>query len=262
MHYKVVEIKPGVTLLRDRDANIYVVEGKTSALVVDSGYGFLDLKSQIEEITRKPIIAVCTHGHIDHAFGGHHFDVIYMSREELPIYEKHTIFKKYIVENHAPDVKVLSKEALEEWYRAKPKRIEFIEPGDLLDIGDNILEIVSLKGHTPGSIGILDRKHRILFSGDGLCNYIWMQLPESSYLSEYYEILNSLSAYEEDFDFICNGHSQVPLPAAFIEQMKETINDLFEGAQGKPYNNPNASGWHYVKNGCEIMYQTDKIKKT
>ncbi len=261
MHYNVFDIKPGVTLLRDRDTNIYVVEGKTSALVIDSGYGLFDLKSQLEEITQKPLIAVCTHGHIDHAFGGHHFDVIYMSRDELPIYRKHDTYKKQMMENHAPDEKLLSREALEEWYRAKPKRIEFIKPGDLLDIGGNTLEIVSLRGHTPGSIGILDREHRILFSGDGLCNYIWMQLPESSYLSEYYEVLNSLSAYAEGFDFICNGHSKEPLPAAFIDQMKATLNDLLEGAEGKPYDNPVASGWHYVKNGCEIMYQLEKIKK-
>ncbi|MDF2986298.1 MAG: beta-lactamase domain protein [Eubacterium sp.] len=263
MGYKTFKIMQDVTLIRDNDVCIYLVEGENSAIVIDTGYGFFDLKSKAEEITDKPLAAVFTHGHIDHAFGGHYFDRVFMSREDLPVYEKHTDLKKQMVNGEISDfIKKLglSKAELEAWSRARPDKIEFVAHGDTFDIGGNLLEFITLKGHTPGSIGILDRKHRILFSGDGVINHVWMQLPESGTIDEYLRTLNSLDTYLTDFDFICTGHSKEPMPADFIGKMKLTLSELLEGAVGTPYENPVAGGMIYRQNGCEVVYLPERIK--
>lgn len=259
MVYKTVEIMPEVTLICDRGANIYVVEGQNSALVIDTGHGYYNLRSKVEEITHKPLTAIYTHGHIDHAFGGHYFDRVYMNREDLPVYDAHFKFKAEVRLNPPEDLK-LSDEELDEWLNARPE-IDYISVGDIIDLGAVQLEIISLKGHTPGSIGLLDRKHRILFSGDGLNNHIWMQLAESSTLEEYLEILNGTDGYLKDFDIICNGHSPEPLPNSFVKEMKLTLSDLIAGAEGEIYTNPIASGMIYRRNGCEVVYMPDKIRK-
>ncbi len=256
MTYDVIKIMPEVFLIRDKDTNIYVVEGKTKALVIDTGYGYFNLRSKVEEITCKPTTVVLTHGHIDHAFGGHHFEGIYINQADIPIYEEHSLFKQYQTVEEAG----LSSEEIELWRNAKPKKIDFLSVGDFIDIGENKLEVISLKGHTPGSIGILDRKHRILFSGDGLINHIWMHLPHSSTIEEYHVTLKALDKFLPDFDIICNGHSEKPLPAAFLDEMKLTLKELLNGAVGQIYTNPIFSGMIYIRNGCEVVYLPEKIK--
>lgn len=254
MSYEVVEIMPEVTLVKDIGTNIYVVEGNTKALVIDTGNGYFNLRKQVEEITGKPVIVVFTHGHIDHAFGGHHFDGVYMNQADFYIFEEHSQYRQFT------KVEGISNEDLELWRNAMPKKIDFVLPGDFFDIGENKLEIISLKGHTPGSIGILDRKHRILFAGDGLNNNIWMHLPHSSTIEEYLETLEALDKYKPDFDLICNGHAEKPLPATFLDEMKLTLKDLLNGAVGQPYHNPVASGMIYNRNGCEVIYSPEKIR--
>ncbi len=256
MKCEVFEIMPEVTLIRDKDTNIFVVEGKTKALVIDTGYGLLDLRSRVEEITGKPAIVVFTHGHIDHAFGGHHFEGVYMNEADIPIFEEHSQFRQ----NQTVEESGLSIEDLELWKNAKPKKIDFISAGDFIDIGENKLEVISLKGHTPGSIGFLDRKHRILFSGDGLINHIWLHIPHSSTIDEYLVTLDALDKYLPDFDIICNGHAEKPLPAAFLDEMKLTLKELLNGAVGQIYTNPIFSGMIYIRNGCEVVYLPEKIK--
>lgn len=259
MGYEFIEIMPEVTLIKDNGTNIYLVEGRDRALVIDSGYGMLNLREAIQERTDKPLLNVLTHGHIDHAFGAHYFDKVYINKEEVPVYEEHYMFKKYQAYEAASG---LSAKEFVEWQTAKVEDFEYISPGKLFDLGDNELEVISLKGHTPGSIGILDRKHRILFSGDAVINHIWMQLPHSSSIEEYQKTLNSLDCYLGDFDDICNGHSQQPLPVSFIGNMKLTLGELLKGAVGTTYTTqiPGADGMIFRFNGCEVVYNQNKIR--
>ena len=45
-------------------------------------------------------------------------------------------------------------------------RIPVVEEGHVFDLGDRSLRVVHLPGHTPGSIGLIDERARILFTGD------------------------------------------------------------------------------------------------
>ena len=47
--------------------NIYLLEGKDSALLIDTGIGVVDLHLFIKSITSLPIIVVNTHSHPDHS---------------------------------------------------------------------------------------------------------------------------------------------------------------------------------------------------
>ncbi len=45
-----------------------------------------------------------------------------------------------------------------------PTRI--VDEGDVIDLGDRAFEVLSLPGHTPGSIGLWDEADGTLFCGD------------------------------------------------------------------------------------------------
>ena len=57
------------TSIGNGDVYLYLLVRNEKALLIDSGYGVLNLKKIIGTITDKEVICACTHGHIDHVFG-------------------------------------------------------------------------------------------------------------------------------------------------------------------------------------------------
>ncbi len=255
--YTITQIAPQVTTIVDDDTSIYVVEGETAAIVIDTGYGCLNLKSAVTEITQKPLFVVCTHGHIDHAFGAHYFDKAYISVDDIHLYEEHRKIK-YHIKDDMKEQYNLSDEELQRWCDSTAN-LEFITPGKTFDIGGNVLEVISLRGHTLGSIGLLDRKHRILFSGDGIISHVWMQLEESTTLSEYLKTVKALKSYCNDFDTIYMGHKNHET-VAFIDELEAALNDILSGSTGKPYDNKDFDGMIYKRGRCEVVYNPERIK--
>ncbi len=258
VHYNMIEIVPEVTLIEDKDTCIYVVEGEKSAVVIDTGYGYYNLKEAVQEITEKPLTVICTHGHIDHAFGSHYFDKVYMHKAELPVYEEHSKLRIQFKDQTAKDNNLPISD-IEILCNSLVKEIEFVSNGQTFDIGGNVLEVILLSGHTPGSIGLIDRKHRILFSGDGIFTGVWMQLPESSTIAEYLKTVKSVKPYCKDFDAIYTGHSKNCLPVSFIDDLEIVLNEILSGCKGKPYINNIASGMVYGRGRCNVVYNPEKI---
>ena len=46
----------------------------------------------------------------------------------------------------------------------------YLDDGDHIDLGDRVLRVLHLPGHSPDSIALLDEKNQILFSGDVIYN--------------------------------------------------------------------------------------------
>ncbi len=41
-----------------------------------------------------------------------------------------------------------------------------VEDGDIIELGNRTLEVITIPGHTPGSIAVLDIENRVLYGGD------------------------------------------------------------------------------------------------
>jgi hydroxyacylglutathione hydrolase len=46
--------------------NMYLLEGREKALLIDTGWGAGNLRALVEKLTSKPVIVTNTHGHLDH----------------------------------------------------------------------------------------------------------------------------------------------------------------------------------------------------
>lgn len=151
-------IEPGVTVLETADkTTMYLVEGDSLALLIDTGTAVKDLDKVVARLTDKPVEVIATHAHYDHVGNIRYFDEIYL---------------------HPADLK-LDTPSLHE-YRGT---IKPVTEGDKFDLGGRCLEVVHTPGHTPGSIVLVDYDNRMAFTGDAFgSGQLWMQLqPQVSF---------------------------------------------------------------------------------
>jgi glyoxylase-like metal-dependent hydrolase (beta-lactamase superfamily II) len=169
--------------------NIWHVRGRDRDLVIDTGMGICSLRSFARDLLDKPVTAVATHVHIDHIGGHYEFDDCIAHRLEadglgtldaeftladekfdpkdlatlrIPPVEGYDFSGPLLTALPSPDYDVRS-------YKIRPARVtREVDEGDLIDIGDRVFEVLHLPGHSPGSIGLFERKTGTLFSGDAI----------------------------------------------------------------------------------------------
>ena len=157
----ITRIRPHVYLIDDAgESTCYLILGSERALLIDTVNGMEDLRAIVRSLTDLPVTVVNTHGHCDHIYGNVYFDEAWLHPADLPIAREHfAMFREEM------DRRGLT-----------PCPFRALEIGQVFDLGGVRLEVVDLQGHTPGSVGLLDRDARLLYSGDGVNTHLWMQL--------------------------------------------------------------------------------------
>ncbi|MBQ8292285.1 MAG: MBL fold metallo-hydrolase [Bacilli bacterium] len=182
-----------------------LIIGKTKALLIDTAYGLGDLKSELEELTKLPLIVINSHGHMDHSGGNYQFNEVWIDERDYELCGKHNNEKKRNdnIET-AQKLNILTSSFDIPSYLGKRagnlKKLNF----ETLDLGDLTIKIVDLKGHTQGSIGFLIEEDRLLVTSDAICPWVWLFLEESTSVKEYLETLKF--ALELPFDGFLLGH--------------------------------------------------------
>ena len=123
---------------------LYLLEGKKSAILIDTGTHIPDLDKIVAGITDKPLTVLLTHVHPDHAGGVGPFPEVWI--------------------NEADTVNVPS---MMGGYKGK---IKYLKNGQKFNLGGRIVETHFTPGHTPGSTTFFIRKEHVGFSGDSYGN--------------------------------------------------------------------------------------------
>ena len=210
-------INDAITLIDDhRESTCYLVTGTQSALLIDTANGWVDMRALCAEQTDLPVTVVNTHGHCDHIFGNLYFQEAWLHPDDDALHDEHFSF---------PEVR-----GLMEAQGLRPAKRRPLEIGQVFDLGGFSLEVIPLIGHTRGSVGLLDRSHRILFSGDGLNGHIWMQLNESTSIRTLRDTLIALKhAHGSEFDSLLTGHGTGLEPATNVDHLLRGCEELLDG---------------------------------
>lgn len=214
---KIVPINRQITLIDDAgESTCYLVAGEKRALLIDTLNGREDLRKIVSKLTSLPVTVVNTHGHCDHIYGNVYFEEAYLHPADWALHDKHFAFPR--------EAARFRKKGL------APCKLLPLEEDAVFDLGGIRLEVVPLKGHTQGSVGLLCREHRVLFSGDALNSHLWMQLDESASLEAFENTLRTLlQKYRGAFDHLLTGHSKGPEDARLADEMLEGVISLRKG---------------------------------
>ena len=126
------EVLPGVWHLEeDYRVHCTLVQGKTLALLWDTGQGRTDLAAYVAQQVPTPCLVLNSHGHSDHIGGNFRFPQVYAHRADWPLL--------------AAYARLTGRET----------PVCPLEPGQCFALGGRRAEVISLAGHTKGSVGLL-----------------------------------------------------------------------------------------------------------
>lgn len=152
---------------------MYLVEGNKEAVLIDSGSGIGFVRPLIEELTKKPLKVLLTHGHVDHAMGASEFpaESVYISQKDAYIYKEHCTheFRKEGLFLMGPEGDKITED---DFTPVVPiENYHDLREGDFFDLGGISIEIYACPGHTKGSMVMLIPEERTLLLGDACNNY-------------------------------------------------------------------------------------------
>lgn len=199
----------------------FLVVGNEKAALIDSGFNCVDAKSIAASLTDKPVILINTHGDGDHTSGTGAFNEIYMTEED---------FYGCGVAERFPEVKLCK-----------------IGDGEEFDLGGRTLRIITIPGHTDGSVAILDVENRRLFSGDSVQNGDIFMFGEKRNPEQFEASLNKLIAIRSEYDSIVASHSEPVLAADYAEKVLESWLEVRNSGKEYPVIDMHGSKVHSCK---------------
>ena len=239
----------------------YLVLGSERGVIIDTGTGIGNIKSVVEELTDLPVSVVNTHSHYDHVGGNFRFD-------EVAIYGIASATDRLIegVENEWLQRLITSEsiwKPLPEGFNSDTWTIPPVEPTYLLDDGTTIelggrtLEIIHTPGHSPGSVCLLDRENRVLFTGDTFYPGPLYAHTADTNIEDYRASLRLLSSLTDEYDHVLSGHNEPWIDSEVIPRVDDAITAIFSG-EGKFEENEGLR--RYFFDGFDILILTDMIK--
>lgn len=224
-YYKVFRIDEHTWRLEDIfKSYMYLLEGEQKAVLIDTGNGFPGLTAYINKLTKKPVQVINTHGHLDHIGGNSQFDEtdVYMMQEDIPVAREHMEAgtRRSLLEGFAGEFGIdISCGLLEKICVERADAFQNITDGQIIDLGGRQLEIIHTPGHTGGSICVLDKTRRELFTADTVCTQgVLLFFNHSVSVTEYLKSICKLKKRQREYDRIWPGHHEAPLDLSWTEE--------------------------------------------
>ena len=207
MNCEVIQINRNSWRIEDSGVRFFLLTGTVRALLIDSGRNVTNARDIAFALTDLPVSLLNTHADRDHTAGNEQFESFYMHPAEEP---------NYRCGNHSGSI-------IPVW------------EGDIIDLGERSLEIIHLPGHTPGSIALLDRKNRVLVSGDPIQDGSIFMFGPFRNMEDYIRSLEHLKDWHDKFDEIWPSHGTFPVYPALIDMLHNgALKILSAKVSGKP----------------------------
>ncbi len=217
-HYEVTQVDDETWQIASSGDYHYLIVGDDIGAAIDTGYGAGNLREFLEDLCGKPVPWVInTHSHFDHSAGDFYFDRAYMSKGAIPLasipYES---FSR--IDFPDPDF---------------PKTA--VGDGDIIPLKGRELEVFEIGDHTDDGIALLDRSHRILFSGD---EFMPGMKTLNGSVTRWRNGLAKLMPHRDEFDIVCGGPAI--LDASVVDIFYEAACNILEGKESEE--EPSAKG--------------------
>jgi glyoxylase-like metal-dependent hydrolase (beta-lactamase superfamily II) len=242
------------------EAMSYLVLGQDRGVLIDAGTGIGDIKQVVDELTDLPVSSVLTHEHYDHVAGAFRFEEIaaFDDADALAVLERgrdNASLQRYLTEDYLW-------KPLPEGFDAATWTIPPIVPtkllheGDIIDLGARSLEVIYTPGHSPGSVCLLDKEHRLLFTGDHFYPGPLYAYPADVNLEDYIASYKKLEGRLSEYDYLCSGHNDPWVKSEVIPRVSQAFETILNGEGNFSEDNGLR---RYFFEGFDILIRTDMV---
>jgi glyoxylase-like metal-dependent hydrolase (beta-lactamase superfamily II) len=222
----------GVTRIRESHVdpglrcNIWHLEGRDRDLLIDSGLGLRSLREEVASLRERPMVALASHCHFDHVGAHHEFEERWIHPSEAEVLRAPTAENTVWADCQG----LLKLSALPfadfdpEQYRVAPAPpTRLIDEGDEVDLGNRLLKVFHLPGHSPGSVCLYEARTRTLYTGDVVYDGELFDFLYHSDIEQYLESMARLKEIPAEV-FHC-GHFESFGRARLVEIVDAYVSD-------------------------------------
>ena len=215
--FEVQRFPHGITMIREphqsEDVKSYLVEGERDVAIIDTGTGAGDFPGLVASLSSKRPRVLQSHGHWDHAGHSYAFDEVLIHPSEVEGMRRGFPAQRYIAafSHENADVEFIPARFDPSGGMRGTDATGTIDHGDLIDLGNRVLEVIHTPGHSAGGITFLDRTGRALFVAD-VVYLAGMYLFFVDSDTEAFRVsLDRLVAVLDDVDLVFPAHGDAPM---------------------------------------------------
>lgn len=231
--FEVYEVKDSIFAIAEpyqwQEVISYLLIGKEFALLFDTGNGIGNIKAVAESITKLPIRVLNSHSHFDHVGGNADFDFIYGMDTEFTRGRKQGRTHEQVADEVSPEAlcKPLPDGVKAEDHRIRPYEVsEVVSEGYVLDMGNRKLKVISIPGHTPDAIGLVDEANGYLWTGDTFYKgAIWLFAKETD-LPAYKSSIARLAAMAPSLKYTFPAHNVPVVDPKMLVDLNQALGDI------------------------------------
>lgn len=195
---EIIEYQAHFYILDDGRVREFLIIGESRALLIDTGFSDNHIDEEVKKLTSKRIDVLLTHGHRDHCGGLSAFSRCYMHENDRSMIEEQI-------------------------------SVNYLDDGDEINIAGYCFHIIHIPGHTSGSIALLDKKKKLLISGDSVQTGPIYMFGKYCNFDDYIDSLKKLKRIQKYINIIIPSHHQYPLSTEYISYCLDDALLLKEG---------------------------------
>lgn len=248
----------------------YLIVGPEKAMLIDTAYGLGDTEGLCMEISGgKPLIVVNTHDGPDHCLGNIRYEKVYCYEEEVEAIRAKNVpgCFDYLFDENGNNIWLqFDRKDLPEW-----KEYELIGVPDhtVFNLGgDHDIELIFTGGHSGGHAVFLDKKSRILFTGDVVTSdgIICGQGPRPGFensrnrnIETFREHLEPICRRFGEFDYLYPGHGMVGLENHVLLDILDTLDLVLKNPDCYDYTGEKGRLFKFIRNFSTIIYTKEGV---
>jgi glyoxylase-like metal-dependent hydrolase (beta-lactamase superfamily II) len=244
------------------EAISYLVLGEKRAIIIDTGTGIGNIKEVVEELTDLPVSVVLTHEHYDHVAAAYRWNeiVMYDNADAIKVLKAgrdNASLQKYVAGDYLwkPLPRGFDPKT---WTVPSMEPTKLVHEGDIIDLGRRPLEVIYTPGHSPGQMCLLDKTHRILFTGDHFFPGPLYAHARDVNIDDYIASNEKLVNRIDEFDVLCSGHNDPWVKSEVLKRVSNAFETIFTG---KGRYDENEGLRRYYFEGFDVLIRTDQIQQ-
>ena len=210
----------------------YLIVGETKAVLIDTGWGYGDLRSLVESITDLPITLIASHAHPDHIGGDAQFGEAYLNERDFHMVATQSAveLRRNLMMKYGPSD---FQENADLWIQPRIELYIPLNEDITFNLGGLTILPFHVPGHSPGNMVFIIPEERIAIFGDAISHPTLIVFDNSPSIQEHYDALVKLQDYSHLYDRVLVNHETFELDKIVLENNTALAKSILEGTDEK-----------------------------